>query len=111
MPKTTFHYAVVSKITMEHEKGAKGSTLQSCDLRFEVSNNLDKSFYLDADDLPKKEAIKPITATLIMALASNIKYGHSMGWWNENDHVRHAIDELTRAFASVAEVQKSTMEY
>lgn len=61
-----FHFAAISKITLLHEKGAASSTLESSDLRLEVSGNLDRSMYIDGKGLPRKDALKPISNALVM---------------------------------------------
>ncbi len=91
-------FTVITKMRLEPDDNGTTSSLDSVDLRLEVSKNMDKKVYLERD-LPTKEAIKPITATLIQGLTVNIKMAHAKGWWNEVEHIKYIIDELGRAFA------------
>lgn len=112
MPKRTFHFAAIAKITLEHERGAPTSVLKASDLRLEVSGNLDRSVYIDGKGLPRKEALKPISNALVMGLITNIRNGAAKGWWKEGEHMQYVIDQLQRAFIQPAsEPGESTMEY
>jgi hypothetical protein len=96
-----FVFTVISQMFLECEPGAARSALKESKLRLEVSKNLNKGLYLDNRDLPKTEAIKPITAALIQGLMTNIKHADSKGWWKESDHFKYVIDELQRMFTDV----------
>jgi hypothetical protein len=110
--KNEFHFAAISKITLEHEKGAPTSVLKANDLRLEVSGNLDRSVYIDGKGLPRKEAMKPISNALVMGLITNIRVGAAKGWWKEHEHMQYVVDQLQRAFvAQTSEPGESTMEY
>lgn len=112
MPRNEYHFVAISKVTFEHESGARRSKLLATDLRFEVSENLDRTMYLDKDDLPIKDAIKPITIALVSGLIANIRFGAHKGWWKEADHIRFAIDELQRLFVDIGGTPTiSKMEY
>ena len=106
-----FHFAVISKITLEHRKGESTSVLKSSDLRLEISGNLDKSSYIDGRGLPRKEALKPITNSLVMGLITNMRNGAAKGWWKEGEHMEYVIQQLHRAFVTPGETGESTMEY
>jgi len=108
---TEFHFAVISKITLEHKKGEATSALKYSDLRLEVSGNLDKSTYIDGKGLPRKEAMKPITNALVMGLITNMRNGSAKGWWKEHEHMEYVINQLQRAFVALGETGESTMEY
>jgi hypothetical protein len=112
MPKQQFHFCAISKITVEHEKGAPNSVLKACDLRLEVSGNLDRSVYIDGKGLPRKEALKPITNALVHGIITNIRVGVNKGWWKEAEHMQYVIEQLQRAFvAQTSEPSIGTMEY
>ncbi len=112
MSKQQFHFAAISKITLEHEKGAPTSVLKQSDLRLEVSGNLDRSMYIDGKGLPRKDALKPISNALVMGLITNIRMGAGKGWWKEGEHMQYVIDQLHRAFVHPHdELTDSTMEY
>jgi hypothetical protein len=112
MPKRTFHFAAISKITLEHEQGAPTSVLRAADLRLECSGNIDRSVYIDGKGLPRKEALKPITNALVMGLITNMRMGAAKGWWKEHEHMEYVINQLQRAFVQPSgESGESTMEY
>lgn len=111
MPKRTFHFCAISKITLEHESGSPSSLLKHSDLRLEVSGNLDRSHYIDGRGLPRKEAMKPISNALIHGILTNIKFGHEKGWWKDHEHIQYVINELQRGFVVDAKTGETTMEY
>lgn len=111
MPKRTYHFAAISKITLDHHEGEPNSILKSVDLRLELSGNLDRSRYIDGKGLPRKDAIKPISNALAAGIAANIKMGHEKGWWKDHEHLQYVIDQLQRHFVTNAEMDTSTMEY
>lgn len=105
MSKTEFHFAVINKITMEHEKGSSQSTLKSSDLRLEISGNLDKLQF------PTKMGVKAISINLISGIIANIRYGTAKGWWKEEEQLRYIIEELQRTFGASGTLTKGKMEY
>lgn len=111
MPKRTFHFCAISKITLEHESGSPTSLLKAADLRLEVSGNLDRMQYVDGRGLPRKDALKPISNTLLHGLMANIRYGHEKGWWKDHEHMQYVINELQRIFVAHSKVGETTMEY
>lgn len=112
MPKQQFHFAAISKITLEHETGMTSSVLKQTDIRFEISNNLDRKVYFDSHGLPTKEAIKPITNALVMGLIANVRTGAANGWMTDYEHMKYIIDQLQRAFvAQTNEPEAGIMEY
>lgn len=111
MPKKTYHFTAISKITLEHHTGEPTSILKTCDLRLEVSGNLDRTQYIDGKGLPRKKALKPISNALAAGIAANIRMGHEKGWWKDHEHLQYVIDQLQRHFVTNAEMGISTMEY
>lgn len=112
MPKNKFHFAAISKITLEHEQGAPTSVLKSSDLRLEVSGNLDKSVYIDSNGLPRKYALKPITNALLSGIITNIRNGAAKGWWSEGEHMKYVVEQLHRMFVEPHDsIGEATMEY
>jgi hypothetical protein len=78
------------------------------DFFLEVSRNLDKSKYLDKNDLPTKDGLKPLSQAFIQGLVGCIHMGHNKDWWDSADHLRYIINELQRGFIEVAETKEST---
>ncbi len=96
-----YTFTVVSKMMLEYTVGQTSSTLRETKLALELSKNLKKETCLDAKNLPTKEAIKPITQTLIHSLMTNIKLADKKGWWSEGDHMKYIIGQLEKAFTDV----------
>jgi hypothetical protein len=111
MKKRTYHFAAISKITLEHSEGDNSSVLKNADVRLEVSGNLDKSQYIDGKGLPRKEAMKPITNALLHGLIVNMRFCADKGWWKEGEHMQYIIDQLNKAFVHPGDTVESTMEY
>lgn len=112
MPNIIYHFAAISKLTLEYEKGAPASAVKSVDTRLEVSGNLERSEYVDSRGLLKKDGLKPMTQALVMGLISNMRMGAKKGWWKEHEHMQYVIDELQRAFvAQSGDPEYGVMEY
>jgi hypothetical protein len=106
-----FHFIVISKMALTHEKGQSSSILKFADLRLEVSKNMDAGVYIDENDLPTKEALKPISNTLVLGLITNMRNGAIKGWWKESEHMQYVIDKLQEAFVTVtSDPINSTMD-
>jgi hypothetical protein len=107
--KHEFYFIATSKVTMAHEPPAPQSKHIATDLRLDISPNLDRKIYLDKDDLPTKDGVKPLTLCLTQGLIATIHKAHQEGWWDSAAHLRYIIAELERGFVSVANVGESTM--
>lgn len=90
------HFTGVSRIVGVPSE--KGLTIKYCDYFLEISDNLVKSQYLNANDLPHKDGYKAFTQALVQGLSANIAKAHEDGAWPEADHLRYIIKELERAF-------------
>lgn len=104
-----FDFTGICKVTMSHEKGTPKSKHVSTDFRLEISKNLDRKVYLDEDELPTKNAIKPLDQCFIQGLVGTIHKAHEEGWWDSADHLRYIICEIERGFAEVSNVSKGVM--
>lgn len=96
---------------MAHEKGAPTSRHIATDFRLDISKNLDSGVYLDAEQLPTKAGIKPLTQAFIQGLVGNIHMAHERGYWDSAAHLRYIIDELQRGFIEVADVSTGDITY
>jgi hypothetical protein len=107
-----YSIVAVSETEFEHQPGWPTSTLVANNIRLEVSKNLDQKKYLDSEELPTKEAVKPLTISLIMGLVSNMRYAAHKGYWKEGEHMEYVIRELQRAFTTPEkEIGPGTMGY
>jgi hypothetical protein len=99
-----FSIQASAKITAEHAPGAASSKHKCTDLYLEVSDNLDRSKYLDAEGLPTAEGSKADTQCLIQGLAANIHAAHQKGFRDSAEHFRYVLSELERAFIHVTNI-------
>lgn len=109
MKKRQFSFTGQCKLTLEYAEGSNRSQHVATDFRLDIGEGLDKKLYLNKDDLPTKEGIKPLTQCFVQGLVGNIHAAHKMGFWDSADHLRYIIAELEKGFANVATVHESTM--
>jgi hypothetical protein len=95
-------------VTMEHTKGDTTSKHLKTDLNLEVSKNLARDHYFTPDELPNKDGVKALSQTLLQGLAGNIHYAQQKGYWNDVEHIKYVVAELTKGFAAVSNVTAST---
>ena len=95
------------EVTMEHTDGEKSSKHINTNCNLDVSKNLDRKMYFGEDELPTKDGSKALTQTLVQGLVGNIHYAHQRGFRNDVEHMKYIVAELTRGFASVANVSPS----
>ncbi len=98
----------VSRVTLAHEKGMTTSRHVATDFFLEVSDNQDKTMFLDKEEMPTKIGTKPLTQCFIQGLVGNIHHAHQKGFWDSAEHIRYIISELERGFAQVATIEKTT---
>jgi hypothetical protein len=106
--RNEFYFKATCKLTMSNEVGVPTSKHVATDFRLDVSPNLQQDVYLQ-NDLPTKEAIKPMTQCFIQGLVGNIHFAHEKGWWDSAEHLRYIIKELERGFVEVAKVSDGIM--
>ncbi len=89
-------------LEMEHQQGDKTSKHVQTKFNLEVTRNLDRSQYLDEDDLPTAAGAKALTNVFIQGLVGCIHHAHQKGYWNDAEHIRYIIAELERGFVQNA---------
>lgn len=97
-------------LTLEHKKGMRFSNLVATDFNLEVSDNLERSQYLDKENLPTELGSKGLSNVLIQGLVGNIHFAHEKGFQDSATHIRWIISELERGVASTANIKKSTFK-
>lgn len=102
-----FSFEAKVVLTLEHELGKQSSKHVATDFNLEVDPKLDRTQYLD-NDVPTKEGAKILSNVLVQGLIGNIHSAHQLGFRDSAEHLRWIIEELTRGFATVANVDKST---
>lgn len=95
-------------LQMEHQPGEKTSTHVQSKFNLDVSRNLDRKQYLDAEGLPTADGAKALTNVFIQGLVGNIHLAQKKGYWNESEHIRYIISELERGFIQNAKIGEST---
>jgi hypothetical protein len=71
-----------------------------------VSDNLDKSKYLDSDDLATEVGALVVTQVLVQGLIGNIHYAHNKKYRDSAEHLRFIISELERGFVAQVNILK-----
>ena len=94
-------------LTLRHNKGEKTSSHVTTDFNLDVSKNVDRSLFLDKDDLPTAEGTKALTQCFVQGLIGNIHNAHQKGFWDSAAHLRYIIAELERGFMLHATTYKS----
>jgi len=97
-------------VKLEHKKGEKTSKHVTTDFNLEVSKNIDRSLFLDKDDLPTAKGTKALTQCFIQVLVGNIHNAHQKGFWNDAEHLKYIISELEDGFVRIANIYKSNFE-
>lgn len=104
MAKLEFTFEVITQMTLEHEKGAKTSALKEARVKLNPHKPLDKSMYLDGKDLPRKDAMKPITNTLLSGLIAHVRFCAEKGWMKEGDHMNYIMEHMQGMFVQQADI-------
>lgn len=94
-------------VKLAHKEGEKTSAHVATDFNLDVSKNLDRSQYLDKEDLPTAAGTKALTQCFVQGLVGNIHNAHQKGYWDSAEHLRYIISELERGFVQVATTYKS----
>lgn len=99
-----------SVLTLSHKEGEKSSTHVQTDFNLNVSKELNRSKYLDKQDMPTAVGTKALTQALVHGLIGNIHYGHEKEFWDDADHLRFIIEELKRGVHLQGTTFPSTFE-
>ena len=95
-------------LEVEHTKGAKTTKHLSTKFNLDVSDNLDKSQYIDAEGVPTQAGTKVLTNNFVQGLIGNIHQAHDKGYWDSAEHLRYIISELERGFIEITNSDTST---
>jgi hypothetical protein len=95
-------------LQMAHEKGMTTSKHVQTKINLDCSKNLNRSQYLDKEDLPTADGAKVLTNVFVQGLVANIHSAHQKGYWNDAEHIRYIISELERGFVENAIAGTST---
>lgn len=103
-----FSFEGLVKLTMDYQEGETRSKHVSTEFLLNVSDGLDKSKYLDHEELPNAEGSFALSNVLVQGLIGNIHFAHDVGFRDSAEHLRWIIAELEKSFVAVANVTKST---
>lgn len=95
-------------LELEHTKGEKTTKHLSTKFNLYVSDNLDKSQYIDAEGVPTQVGTKVLTNNFVQGLIGNIHQAHDKGYWDSAGHLRYIIAELERGFIEITNSDTST---
>jgi hypothetical protein len=97
-------------VKLEHKQGEQTSKHVTTDFNLDVSKNVDRSHFLDKEDLPTAAGTTALTQCFVQGLVGNIHNAHEKGYWDSAEHLRYIIAELERGFSSVANVYESNFK-
>lgn len=107
-----FTFSVRCDVTAEHTKGDASASVRhvKTDVNLDVSKNLERDMYFTKDGVPNKDGVKAMTQTLIQGLVGNIHYAKQNGYWDDVEHIKHIVAELTRGFATITDTHISNFD-
>jgi len=105
-----FSFEAKVVLTLEYKKGMATSKHVATDLNLEVIGELDKTQYLDKEDLPTEAGSKVLSNVLVQGLVGNIHLAHEKGFRDSAEHLRWIISELERGFVEVTNVEQSNFK-
>jgi hypothetical protein len=101
-------FAMSGLVTIHCQTDGKKSKLKEVKFNLDVTPNLDRKQYLDAEGMPTKDGVKALTQCFVQGLAGNIHAAHQRNQWDSAEHMRYAIAELEKAFVQVTNAYKGT---
>jgi hypothetical protein len=105
-----FTFEAFVRLTMDHQEGQERSYHVATEFLLEPQSPLDRSVYLDEDELPNQEGSRVLSNVLIQGLVGNIHLAHDNGWRDSAEHLRWIIGELEKGFIQVANIEKVTLK-
>ena len=109
MHKNTFTMTAISKLHLEHEKGALKSNLKKVDVKLVPDSKLDIQAYLD-HGAPTQGGARAMTNCFVQGLISCIHFQHELGWWDKKECLEYIKTELERGFVEKPILGEGEME-
>lgn len=103
----TLKFETKCVLELEHEQGMAMPKHLETKFNLDVSDNLDKSKYIDENGLPTAAGTKAITNNFVQGLIGNIHTAHQKGYWDSAEHLRFIIAELESGFVALVNCDKS----
>jgi len=104
-----FTFEALVRLTMDHEEGQERSTHVATEFLLEPQEPLNRSVYLDEDELPNEQGSIVLSNVLVQGLVGNIHLAHNNGWRDSAEHLRWIISELEKGFVAIANVEKTIL--
>ncbi len=84
-------------ITFDHKEGDKTSKHIATDFSLEVSPTIDRSIFIDKDEIPTIAGAKALTQCFIQGLIGNISFCNEKGIWDISEHLNYIVEELEKS--------------
>lgn len=98
-------------LTIENTDGKGPSKHVSTDFNLEViSDNLDKSVYLNDETFLTKAGSEVVSNVLIQGLIGNLHLSHQKGFRDSAEHLRWIISELEKGFVSLVDIETTNTD-
>ncbi len=94
-------------ITLEHKEGEQTSTRVNTNFNLDVSQNIERSVFIDSEDMPTTAGVKALTQCFVQGLIGNIHSASQKSQWGKKEHLEYVIKELERGFILSANVTES----
>lgn len=98
-------------LTLEPKSDGLGSSHVSTDIGLDVTENLQRSHYLNDEDLPTKAGTQALTQCFVQGLIGNIHQAHENGLRDSAEHLRYIIAELEKGFVQIPTIIKSEFDF
>ncbi len=90
-----FYFEGHVRLHLKHVRGSRTSTHEKCDIRLDVSNNLDHRKYLNKG-IPTADGAKVLTVTFVQALVANVHASEQMYGKSSAEHLKEIIADLEK---------------
>ena len=104
------NFTAISKLTLTVGNSDEMPKIKHVDLLLQVGQGLEKSAYMNSDNLPTRIGSRAATTALVHGLIANIHHAHEARYRDSAEHLRFIIAELTRGFAEVVTISEGEMD-
>lgn len=105
-----FEFVGAVKMVLQHQQGAKTSTLKEVNILLDPISPLDNSMYNNPDGTFTEMGAKAFTNLMVQGLSANIHACHQAGIRDSAEHLRYAIAELEKSFVAIAKIDTTTFK-
>jgi hypothetical protein len=97
-------------LNLDHNKNSQSTKHSSIQFNLGIDKKLERSKYIDENNLPNKDGSFVLSNILVHGLIGNIHMAHDKGYRDSAEHLRWIIGELEKGVATVAEVKVGTFK-